>query len=180
MTHDYWKHYGRWARAYGHKGRWGRRGGGPDRWFEQGHLRLVMLALIAERPRHGYDIIKALEEMTGGEYSPSPGVIYPTLTLLQEQGFIEASEPEAGKKLYAITEEGRKAVEADKPTVDAIFARVSEIAARGSAVAPRVLRAMENLRTALRLKLAQGGLSEERVSAVVKAIDDAASAVERA
>ncbi len=180
MTHDYWKHYGRWARAHGQKGRWGRRGGGPDRWFEQGHLRLVMLALIADRPRHGYDIIKALEEMTGGEYSPSPGVIYPTLTLLQEQGLIEASEPEAGKKLYAITDQGRQALEADKPTMDAIFARVAEFAARGSAVAPRVLRAMENLRTALRLKLAQGGLSEERITAVVKAIDDAAAAVERA
>jgi DNA-binding PadR family transcriptional regulator len=179
MTHDYWRHYGRWARAYGRRGRWGRHGGG-ERLFEQGDLRLVMLALIADRPRHGYDIIKALEEMTGGEYSPSPGVIYPTLTLLQEQGLIDAVEADGGKKLYAITDAGRAAVQADKATVDQIFARVAEMAAQGSAVAPRVLRAMENLRTALRLKLAQGALSEERVTAIVKAIDEAAGAVERA
>jgi DNA-binding PadR family transcriptional regulator len=178
MTHDYWRHYGRWARAYG-RGRWGRRGG-AERLFEQGDLRLVMLALIAERPRHGYDIIKALEEMTGGEYSPSPGVIYPTLTLLQEQGLVDAAEADGGKKLYSITQAGAEALAKDKPTVDQIFARVAEAAAHGSAVAPRVLRAMENLRTALRLKLAQGGLNEERLTAIVKAIDDAAATVERA
>jgi DNA-binding PadR family transcriptional regulator len=148
--------------------------------FDQGDLRLVMLAMIAEQPRHGYDIIKALEEMTGGEYSPSPGVVYPTLTLLMEQGLADATDAEGGKKLYAATAAGRTALEQEKPVVDAIFARLSEIAARSSAVAPRLLRAMENLRTALRLRLAQGGLNEERLTAIVKLIDDAAAAIERA
>jgi DNA-binding PadR family transcriptional regulator len=148
--------------------------------FDQGDLRLVMLALIAEQPRHGYDIIKALEEMTGGEYSPSPGVVYPTLTLLLEQGLAETTDAEGGKKLYSATAAGRSALEQDKPTIDAIFERLSEIAARSSAVAPRLLRAMENLRTALRLKLAQGGLTEERLTTIVKLIDDTAAAIERA
>ncbi len=181
MTYDH-RHFGRWARGFGgrhgrpgHAGHEGRRG----RIFDQGDLRLVMLALIAEHPRHGYDVIKAFEELTGGEYSPSPGVVYPTLTLLQEQGLADVVEAD-GKKLYGATDAGRAALEADKATVEAIFARLAETAARSSAVAPRMLRAMENLRTALRLKLAQGGLAEERLTAIVKIIDDAAAAVEKA
>jgi DNA-binding PadR family transcriptional regulator len=138
-----------------------------------------MLAMLAERPRHGYDIIKALEEMTHGAYSPSPGVVYPTLTLLQEQGLADAADAEGGKKLYTVTDAGRQALEADKAQVDAIFGRLAEAAASTSHVTPRVLRAMENLRTALKLKLAQGGLTDERVSAITKIIDDAANAVER-
>jgi DNA-binding PadR family transcriptional regulator len=138
-----------------------------------------MLAMLAERPRHGYDIIKALEDMTGGAYSPSPGVVYPTLTLLQEQGLADATEAEGGKKLYTVTDAGKQALETDKAQVEAIFARLAEAAASSSNVTPRVLRAMENLRTALKLKLAQGGLTDERVSAITKIIDDAANAVER-
>jgi DNA-binding PadR family transcriptional regulator len=181
MTYDH-KHFGRWARRHGADGgeRWGGRGRRGGRLFDQGDLRLVMLAMISEQPRHGYDIIKALEELTGGEYSPSPGVVYPTLTLLQEQGLADASDADGGKKLYTLTEAGRAALDADKATVDAIFSRVSEAAARSSAVAPRLLRAMENLRTALRLKLAQGGLTEERLTAIVRTIDEAAATVERA
>ena len=178
MSYDH-RHFGRWARGgRGAGGRWGE--GRRGRMFDQGDLRLVMLALIADQPRHGYDIIKALEEMTGGDYSPSPGVIYPTLTLLMEQGLADASDADGGKKLYTATDAGRAALEQDKATVDAIFERLSEVAARSSAVAPRLLRAMENLRTALRLKLAQGGITEERLTAIVKQIDDAAAAVERA
>ncbi len=177
MTYDH-RHFGRFARGMG--GRHGRFGheGRRGRIFDQGDLRLVMLALIAEHPRHGYDVIKALEEMTGGDYSPSPGIVYPTLTLLEEQGLASVTEAD-GKKLYGATDAGRAALAADKPVVDTIFARVAEFAARSSSVAPRVLRAMENLRTALRLKLAQGGLTEDRVAAITRIIDDAATAVER-
>ncbi len=183
MTHDHWRHEGRWAKAYGHHhrmGRWGHGGGGRrERLFDQGDLRLVMLAMIAERPRHGYDIIKALEEMTGGAYSPSPGVVYPTLTLLQEQGFAEAIDSEGGKKMFGLTDAGRAALDADKAAVDAIFGRISETTTRSSGVRPRVVRAMENLSTALRLTLSQGALTEDRVAAIVKIIDDAAAAVEK-
>src|SRR5471032_3247076 len=124
MTYDH-RHFGRWARGFG--GRHGRSDheGRRGRIFDQGDLRLVMLALIAEHPRHGYDIIKALEEMTGGEYSPSPGVVYPTLTLLQEQGLADIVEAD-GKKLYGATDAGRAALEADKATVETIFARLAE------------------------------------------------------
>ena len=71
-------------------GRGGRgRGRRARRMFESGELRLVLLKLIADEPRHGYDLIRAIEELTGGEYAPSPGVVYPTLTLLQDMGLIE-------------------------------------------------------------------------------------------
>jgi len=88
----------------------GRRGGPGDflragRMFGDGDLKLVVLYLMAEAPRHGYDIIKALEERSSGFYAPSPGVIYPTLTFLEEAGYA-VSAPEGAKKVFSITEAG--------------------------------------------------------------------------
>lgn len=164
-------------------GRHGRGGGrfGPGRFFAQGDLRLAILHLIAERPRHGYELIKAIEERTGGAYSPSPGVIYPTLTLLEELGYVTASPGEGGtKKLHGITAEGRAFLEANRPAVDALFARMDEAARlHGGGPAPQILRAMENLKLALRLRLARGPLSEEQANAVAAALDAAATSVER-
>ena len=74
--------------------------------FDPGALRLIVLSLINDSPRHGYDIIKVLEERIGGMYSPSPGVIYPILSMYEDMGHIE-STPEGKKKLYTITDEGR-------------------------------------------------------------------------
>ena len=74
----------------------------------QGDLRYLLLHLLAERPRHGYDLIKAVEELTGGAYVPSPGVVYPTLTLLEELGYAEVAEPGSGKKLYSLTAVARR------------------------------------------------------------------------
>ncbi|MGC2079853.1 MAG: PadR family transcriptional regulator, partial [Xanthobacteraceae bacterium] len=111
-------HEGRWAAGRRHRGRWGggfgfggRHGGmNPDdmragRMLAQGDLRLVALALIAQAPRHGYEIIKLVEEKTADWYSPSPGIVYPTLTFLEEAGYVTAST-EGSKKLYTITVEG--------------------------------------------------------------------------
>src|ERR1700756_1136866 len=83
-------------------GRFRRGGGRAGRLFDYGELRYVVLALIEEKPRHGYEIIKAIEDRSAGTYSPSPGVIYPTLTLLEEIGHATVTEA-AGKNLYAIT-----------------------------------------------------------------------------
>src|SRR5437763_13926005 len=91
---------------FGHRGGRGHRGFGLRRMFEQVDLRFVILHLLSEKPRHGYEIIKAIEERFGGMYSPSPGVVYPTLTLLEELGHATVTAAEAGKKLYAITEAG--------------------------------------------------------------------------
>src|ERR687883_295107 len=106
--HGHGNHDRRFARGeHGEDGprlgyRWNKRGGGRfglGRFFAHGDLRLVILHLIAEKPRHGYEIIKAIEERVAGAYSPSPGVIYPGLTLLEELGYVTVST-EGGKKLH--------------------------------------------------------------------------------
>ena len=165
-------------------GRHGRGGGGRQglgRFFAHGDLRLVILHLIAEKPRHGYELIKAIEERVGGAYSPSPGVVYPTLTMLEELGYVTASTGEGGpKKLHAITAEGQAYLDANRPAVDALLARMDEAGrAHGGGPAPQVLRATENLKLALRLRLARGPLTEEQANAVAAALDAAATSVER-
>jgi DNA-binding PadR family transcriptional regulator len=106
-----------------HEGRGGR--GPRRRMFESGHLRLVILDLVGESPRHGYDVIKALEARCGGIYSPSPGVVYPTLSLLEDQGFVTMEESAGNKKRYTVTTEGRAHLAENKPFIHAINARLS-------------------------------------------------------
>jgi DNA-binding PadR family transcriptional regulator len=141
---------------------------------------LVILHLIAEKSRHGYEIIKAIEEQVAGIYSPSPGVIYPTLTLLEELGYVTVRTVDGTKKLHEITAEGRSFLDANRRAVDALLARMAETSrALGGGPAPQILRAMENLKLALRLRLSRGPLSEEHINAVAAAIDAAATGVER-
>lgn len=157
----------------------GGRGGHGSRVFHHGALRLVVLALIAESPRHGYEIIKAIEERLAGSYSPSPGVIYPTLTLLQEIGHVTVEEHE-DKKRYSITDEGRQHLLENQAAVDAAMARMREVSTRfGGGPAPQIIRAMENLKLSLRLRMSRGPLTDEQLQAVAAAIDAAATAVER-
>ena len=104
------------------RGRW--RGG---RMFEQGDLRYVVLRLLEEKPRHGYEIIKALEERFGGSYAPSPGVVYPTLQLLEDLGYARVVPGVEGKKTYEITDEGRAYLAENRETVDSIFDRISKL-----------------------------------------------------
>jgi len=155
-------------------------GGGRGRVFDQGELRFVLLALIAEAPSHGYEIIKAIEDRVGGSYSPSPGVIYPTLTLINELGFATVSASGGGRKLYTITEEGRAHLAENKPQVAAVFARMERAAASTAGErSPQVMRAMENMKMALRLRLSRGPLGEPEAQAIAAALDDAARAIER-
>jgi DNA-binding PadR family transcriptional regulator len=154
--------------------------GGGGRLFDHGDLRLVMLQLVAEKPHYGYELIKEIEEKLGGVYSPSPGVVYPTLTMLEELGYATVSASDGGKKLYAITPEGRAFLDANRATVDAIFARIAEVgAAQGGGPAPQLVRAMQNLRLALRMRLARGPLSDEQIHAIVAVLDAATVDVER-
>jgi DNA-binding PadR family transcriptional regulator len=157
----------------------GRHGGGMRRMFDQADIRLVALSLIAEQPRHGYDIIKDIEGRFGGSYAPSPGVIYPLLTMLEEQGVVSMSAGEGSKKLYAITPEGEAELAAQKSAVDAVFARIKAISERMSNERPpEVMRAFENLKFALRLRT-ERGLDATQARAVAAALDAAAQAVER-
>jgi DNA-binding PadR family transcriptional regulator len=109
-------------------GPWRSRGGRGGRVFDQGDLKYVILQLLDEKPRHGYEVIKAIEERFGGAYSPSPGTVYPTLTMLEDMGYAKVNLEEGGKKVYEITDEGRKYLAENRPMVDDIFARISEFA----------------------------------------------------
>jgi DNA-binding PadR family transcriptional regulator len=151
------------------------------RFFAHGDLRLVILNLIAAKPRYGYEIIKAIEEQVAGAYSPSPGVIYPTLTLLEELGYVEVRPGEGARKLHAMTEAGKSFLSANQAAVDALVARMQEAgAAHGGGTPAPIVRAMENLKLALRLRLSRGPLSEEQVAAIAAALDAAATGAERA
>jgi len=121
-----------WRRRGGGFG-WGDRhgiGGGDmvraGRMLATGDVRLIALALIAEQPRHGYEIIKVLEDKTEGWYSPSPGMVYPTLTYLEEAGYVTA-QTEGAKKLYTITDEGRAYLDQNRDFVDAVLDRLGRV-----------------------------------------------------
>ncbi len=185
MRHRHPDHeHGRHPNAPGHRhegGRYrhergGRRSGRP---FDHGQLRLVVLALIAERPRHGYEIIKEIEDRVAGTYSPSPGVIYPTLMMLEEIGHASVAGSD-GKKLYAITPEGSAWLAGNQTALEAALARMDAVRnANDGGPAPEILRATENLRLALRLRQGRGPLSADQVRAIAAALDAAAVAVER-
>lgn len=145
--------------------------------FGSGDLRYVILQLISEKPSHGYEIIKSIQERLGGTYAPSPGVVYPMLTMLEEMGHI-AGTSEGARKRYTITEEGTKALAENKEMVDALFARIDHLRQEYTRQRPQQIeRAVENLRMALRMKM--GSLTTEQIHAVTDIIDNAAKQIER-
>jgi DNA-binding PadR family transcriptional regulator len=157
-------------------GRSGRRSG---RVFDHGELRLVVLVLISEQPRHGYEIIKEIEDRVAGTYSPSPGVIYPTLTMLEELGHATVAESD-GKKRYATTTAGTAYLAANQTAAEAAITHMQSVrAANSGGLAPEIIRATENLKLALRLRQGRGPLTEEQVRGIASALDAAAVAVER-
>jgi DNA-binding PadR family transcriptional regulator len=175
---------GRHRHGFGGRHGFGRgHGGGDDdmmhagRMLAQGDLRLIALALIDEQPRHGYDIIKALEEKTTDWYSPSPGIVYPTLTYLEEVGYL-TSQPEGAKKLYTITDEGRAHLVENRALVDAVMKRIAFIGEKAARIRDRmdgevdeerggrwqlVRAAHENLREASRGRLREDPDAEAKI-----------------
>src|SRR3954467_6510718 len=158
----------------------GRRGRRSRRMFESGELRLVLLKLIADEARHGYDLIRAIEDMTGGEYAPSPGVIYPTLTLLQDMGLIEEAPGEGPRKAFQATDEGRAHLAEREEEVEALFERLRDLAPReGSSAGPAIGRAAKNLMTALRHRISRDGINDELLHEIAGILDEAAQRIER-
>jgi DNA-binding PadR family transcriptional regulator len=176
-------HHGHWAagrhRRHGRFGFGGRHGmgsfgdrGGEDtmrarRMLAQGDLRLIALALIAQAPRHGYEIIKLLEEKTADWYSPSPGIVYPTLTYLEEAGYVTAAV-EGSKKLYTITAEGRAYLQSNRKLVDVILERLATVGERIN----RLRRSEREDRRSLP-PLVEAALDHLRQTLVKKLDDDA-------
>lgn len=171
-------------RRGGFEGRWGGspddRGGGRRRVFDSGELRLVLLKLIADQPRHGYDLIREVESLSGGAYVPSPGVIYPTLTLLADMGHIDESKGDGARKLFAITPEGTAHLAEREAEVTSLFARLAEFAIRREKTeGGPVRRAMMNLRQVLQQRLTADEVSPETLHEVAAILDAAAQKIER-
>jgi DNA-binding PadR family transcriptional regulator len=171
----------------GGRGGWRSDSDGDDmmragRMLAQGDLRLLALALIAEQPRHGYEIIKVLEDKTGGWYAPSPGIVYPTLTYLEEAGYVTV-EASGAKKLYTVTEDGRAYLQSNRDFVDALLERLANVGERASRMrrgfgrddqgrdGPRVSRlvraAFEDLRDLVAERLRTDAAAETKVVEVL-------------
>lgn len=160
-------------------GRGGRRGRRARRMFEGGELRLVLLKLIADEPRHGYDLIRAVEEMTGGEYAPSPGVVYPTLTLLQDMGLIEEAPGEGPRKPFQVTDEGRQYLDERAEEIEALLERLEDLKPRHSDAGPAIGRAVKNLMTALSHRVGRDGFNDDLLHEIAGVLDEAAQKIER-
>ena len=154
--------------------------GRSRRMFDGGELRLVLLKLIADEPRHGYDLIKAIEELTGGAYAPSPGVVYPTVAMLDDIGFITERESEGAKKLFEATDAGLTHLAENADQVAALMARLESVGEQRSRTdkAP-IRRSMGNLRVALQDRLSKGEFSDETLHDIAALIDEVAQRIER-
>jgi DNA-binding PadR family transcriptional regulator len=167
--------FGRWRGEHRHgASQYGSRG---PKMFDAGSLRYVVLHLIAERPRHGYEIIKEIEDRVGGGYSPSPGVIYPILSLLEDLGHV-ATAPEGNKKLHTITPEGQSDLDQNRALVDGVLA---QLGARGRGASSSGLReALHAVREALVTRVrGDVALSSEQLAAMRAALDEAAEKIRK-
>ncbi|WP_374409235.1 PadR family transcriptional regulator [Pelagerythrobacter sp.] len=196
-----WRRAGRsWAAAFGSDGPFGPKGpfgqDGPfgprgpfggggrghrrGRMFGHGELRLALLKLLADEPRHGYELIKAIEELTGGDYAPSPGAVYPTLQLLADEGMIEERGDDTPRKAFAATDAGRAELAEKADEVEVLFERLSahgEREQRGRS--PHLWRAMGNLANVLKHRARSGKLDQGTIDEIVDMIDDMAKRIER-
>ena len=153
-------------------------GQGRERMFDAGEIRLVILRLLSSEPSYGYQLIKTMEARLGGGYTPSAGVVYPTLTMLEEEGLIAASET-SGKKVYSVTEEGLKYLEANKERVGQLFERLEETGRgfrRGRS--PELMKAFMDLRGAVTSKVWRRNATPEQIKKVAEAIHAAAKAID--
>ena len=158
----------------------GARGDSPrrgERVLGHGGLRLVLLRLIAEKPRHGYELIKAIEEQVRGAYSPSSGVVYPTLTLLEEMGWVSVSATDGARKLHTITDAGREFLYSQRDEADAHWARLQ--AKAQAQRPPQIQRAIENFKLAVHLRLQGEALSDAQAHAFAAVLDTAAQQIEK-
>ncbi|MCB8877963.1 PadR family transcriptional regulator [Acidisoma silvae] len=159
------------------RGRRGRGNSQSNRLFDYGELRLVVLNLLSEQPRHGYEIIKEIEERTGGSYSPSPGVMYPTLSMLDELGQITLSEG-GSRKLYKITRDGEAYLDLHKVSRDAAIAQMDRArAAQTGSRAPKVILAISRLQETM--DQVGGRLTEDQTQAIVDILEMASLAISR-
>lgn len=146
--------------------------------FDAGEIKFVVVKLLSEQPSYGYQLIKTMEQKLAGGYTPSAGVIYPTLTMLEEEGLASVSVEE-GKKVYRLTEAGTEFLEANKRQVVQLFERI-EAAGREfeRGRSPEIMKAMQNLHGAVRAQASREGVTHEKIQALARALNAAAQAID--
>jgi len=165
--------HGGFGRGFGPGGR------GRRRMFDAGELRLVLLLLMESQPRHGYDLIRDIEARTGGAYAPSPGIVYPTLTMLEDLEQIEPSGTEGPRRAFSLTAAGRTYLAEHKGEAEAALKRLEALRAEGAPVeSGPVWRAMQNLKAVLEQRLA-GTQDKQTLFDAADLIDEAARKIER-
>jgi DNA-binding PadR family transcriptional regulator len=180
--------HGRWpeGREHRHGGFGGGRGGfergfgrGRERLFDAGDVKLLIVQLLSEEPSYGYQLMKRMEQRLAGGYTPSAGVVYPTLTMLEEEGLATASTSETGKKVYRLTDAGREFLEANKRRVEELLARLDEAGSRFErGRSPEIMRAFMNLRGAVAARMARGNATAEQLKKIAEAVDAAAKSID--
>ncbi|MEY8769379.1 PadR family transcriptional regulator [Erwinia sp. DT-104] len=151
-----------------------------EKMLDASDVRLLLLHFIAQGAAHGYELIKTIEELSKGEYSPSPGIIYPNLTLLEEMECIESRDPQAARKAYSLTREGERQLAEGQETLHDIINRLSSMAILvNNRSIPEVERAINNMRMALNMRLSQSALPQQTLYDIIDALDEAARKIER-
>jgi DNA-binding PadR family transcriptional regulator len=179
-----------WGRGFGGFGggwggdEWGGGGGrgrgGRRRMFDSGELRLVLLKLIADQPRHGYDLIRAVEELTHGAYAPSPGVVYPTLTMLQDMGLIEEAKGEGSRKAFQITAEGKEHLAEKEEEIEDLLGRLEAVGGdQRKAEGPPIKRAVGNLLSSIWHRVTRDDMDENVMHKIAAILDEAAQKIEQ-
>jgi DNA-binding PadR family transcriptional regulator len=158
----------------------GRRGRRSRRMFESGELRLVLLKLIADQPRHGYDLIRAIEELTHGAYAPSPGVVYPTLTMLQDMGLIEEAKGDGARKVFEITADGKEHLAEKEAEIEDLLGRLESVGGdQRKAEGPPIKRAVGNLLSSIWHRVTRDDMDEGTMHKIAAILDEAAQKIEQ-
>lgn len=143
-------------------------------------IRLLLLHFLSHNAAHGYELIKAVEELSKGEYSPSPGIIYPNLQLLEEMEYIAVVDAQATRKAYRLEQKGAEQLQQHAAALVTIIERLSTLAILvNNRSLPDVDRAIHNMKTALNVRLSQEAISQQSLFVIIDALDDAAKKIER-
>ncbi|WLS80758.1 PadR family transcriptional regulator [Erwinia pyri] len=151
-----------------------------EKMLDAADIRLLILHFISQGAAYGYELIKSIEELSKGEYTPSPGIIYPNLALLEEMECIRIKEPQAARKAFVLLPEGEKQLLENHAHLQTLIARLTSMAVLvNNRSIPEVERAIHNMKMALNGRLSQSGVSQQTLYAIIDALDDAAKKIER-